>query len=44
MKPMAVKKAGNPEKLMLLLFPLITLSLFAAAVIISHMLPLLLGQ
>lgn len=40
---MAVKQAKNPEKIMLLLFPLITLSLFALAVILSYFLPRLMG-
>lgn len=39
---MAVKQR-NPEKLMLLLFPLITLSLFILAVLLYYYIPRILG-
>ena len=40
---MAVNKKENPEKLMLFLFPLITLSLFVVAVVLFHYIPILLA-
>lgn len=34
---------ANPEKLMILMFPLITLGLFMAGIVILHYLPVIFG-
>jgi len=40
---MVAKQQRNPEKIMLFLFPLITLSLFILAILLSRILPQLFG-